>query len=211
MTPILRVGLITLVALTVGIVMLYWPSSGDSKSSDMHERLTAVSSLVGSTDQESLDTLGELAGDPEQRVAKAAIRAIGSRSDEASRLKLKQILAGNKSDVLRGVAAAELGNFVKTDYRLLTDVLLNDEGPKARSGAARGLKRLHNPAALDVLVKALTDPDADTRRNAYEAIGSSTSIYFKFDAAAMPETQTENIAAIKHKLAHLNEVHGPNH
>ena len=207
MTPILRVGLISLVGLVVGLVVLYWPSHADPKSPDIHERLIAVSGLVGSSDQRSLDTLSELVSDAELRVAKAAIRAIGSRADEASRLKLEQILAKNKSGMLRGTAAAELGNFEKTDYRLLTDILLNDKGPKARAGAARGLKRLHNAAALDSRVKALTDSDAETRRNAYEAIGAATAIYFKFDAAAEPETQAENVARIKNELAHLKDVH----
>lgn len=208
MTAVLRVGLITLVGLAVGLVVLYWPSHADPKSPDMHKRLTAVSELVGSSDQRSLDTLGELVGDTELRVAKAAIRAIGSRRDEASRKKLEQIVAKNESGALCGAAAAELGDNEKTDYRLLTDILLNDKRPKARAGAARGLKRLRNAAALNALVEALTDSDADTRRNAYEAIGAITTIYFKFDAAAPPETQDENIAAIKEQLAHLKDPHG---
>ncbi len=208
MTAVVRVGLITLVSLAVGAVVLSWPSPhADPKSPDMHERLTAVSELVGSSDQGSLDTLGELAGDTELRVAVAAIRAIGSRADEASRKKLEQIVAKNKSGVLCGAAAAELGDNEKTDYRLLT-MLLKDKRPKVRAGAARGLKRLHNAAALDALVEALTDPDADTRRNAYEAIGAATAIRFKFDAAAPPEKQAENIAAIEEQLARLKDPHG---
>ena len=201
------VGLVVLVCLAVGVVVQYWPTHADPKSSDMHERLTAVGELVASSDQESLDTLDELVRDTELRVAKAAIRAIGSRPDEASRLKLVQIVAKNNHGVLRGTAAAELGNYEKTDYRLLTDMLLNDKAPQARAGAARGLTRLHNAAALDLLVKALTDPDADTRRNAYEAIGAATGRWFEFDAAAEPETQAENIARIKNDLAHLKDVH----
>lgn len=206
MTVVFRVvGLVVLVCLAVGVVVQYWPAHADPKSSDMHERLTAVGELVGRGDQESLDTLDELVSDTELRVAKAAIRAIGSRRDEAGRLKLVQIVAKNKHGVLRGTAAAELGNYEKTDYRLLTDMLLNDKAPQARAGAGRGLKRLHSAAALDSLVKALTDPDAETRRNAYEAIGAATGRWFEFDAAAPIETQAENIATIKDELAHLKE------
>ena len=207
MTPVLRVGLIVLVGLIVGVVVLYWPVHADPKSSDMHERLTAINDLIGSRDQGVLDTLGELAGDAEPRVAKAAIRAIGSRGDEAGRLKLEQIAAKSKIGELRGAAAAELGNFTKTDYRLLTDILLKDKDPKARAGAAKGLKRLHNHAALGLLVEALSDTDADTRCNAHEAIGATTAIRFKFDALASPETRDEQIAEIKNKLAHLKDVH----
>lgn len=194
------VGLVVLVCLAVGVVVQYWPAHADPRSSDMHERLTAVGELVGSSGRESLDTLDELVGDTELRVAKAAIRAIGSRSNEASRLKLVQIVAKNKHGVLRGTAAAELGNYEKTDYRLLTDILLKDKSPKARAGAARGLTRLHAPAALDSLVEALGDTDADTRRNAYEAVGAATAIYFKFDPLASPEVRDRQITKIKNLL-----------
>ena len=200
MTPILKVGLITIVALIVGLVVQWWPSRADPKSPDMHVRLAAVSELVCSSGQASLDTLGELVGDTEPRVAIAAIRAIGSRRDEESRLKLEHIATKNKNGVLRGMAAAELGDFKKTDYRLLTDILLNDKSPDARAGAARGLKGLRNLAAVDSLVKALTDPYAGTRRNAYEAIGATTAGSFTFNPAASPETQAENIARIKKRV-----------
>ena len=207
MTPILRVGLILLVVLIVGTAVLWWPAHADPKSPEMHERLRAVGELVGRGDSESLKTLAELVGDAEPRVAKAAIRAIGSRADEASRLKLEQILARNKSGMLRGTAAAELGNFEKADYRLLTDILLKDEAPKARAGAGTGLKRLNDPAALNSLVKALNDPDPDTRRNAYEAVGGVTAIYFEFDPLASPETRVEQVIEIKNKLAHFKDLH----
>jgi len=201
------VGLITLFALVAGLVVLWWPAHADPKSPEMHERLRAVGELVGRSDSESLETLTKLVGDVELRVAIAAIRAIGSRTDEVSRWKLEQIIARNKIGVLRGRAAAELGNFEKADYRLLTDILLKDEDPKARAGAGIGLKRLHNPAAVNSLVEALGDTDADTRRNAYEAIGTATAIYFKFDPLASRETRTEQIAAIKNQLAHIKEEH----
>jgi len=232
MTPILKVGLITLVALVVGTVMLYWPSSADPKSPDVHERLKAISGMVGSSDRGSLDTLGELVSDAELRVAKAAIRALGSRKDEAARLELGQILAKNKIGELRGAAATALGNFKNTDYSLLIDVLLKDKAPKARAGAAKGLKRLHRvllkdkgPKAkaskakarsetakvLKVLIKALSDSDADTRRNSHEAIGAITAIYFTFNASAAPEMRAKQIAEIKSRLAGLKHVHGRAH
>ena len=200
--------LIVLVGLALGVIVMLCPSDGsDPKSTDMKERLAAVDQLVGSTEPEALETLGELAGDSEVRVAKAAIRAIGSRSDEASRLKLKQVVEENKNGVLCGTAAAELGNFKKTDYRLLTGILLKDKRPGARAGAARGLARLHSFSAKEDIIKALSDPDAETRRNAFEALGAITATLFKFDAAAPPETQVQNIAEIKRAIARTRYVH----
>jgi HEAT repeat protein len=205
------VGLITLVAMIVGVVLMYWPSSADPNSSDMNERLIVVSEKVGSSDKEDLDILVKLAGDAELRVAKAAIRAIGSRSDEASRLELERIATKNENGELRGTAAAEVGKFQKTDYRLLTGILLDDKDPKARRGAARGLKRLHNAAAMKSLVKALGDTDCDTRRNSFEAIGAATAIRLQFNAMASLDTRNKQIAEIKRRLEMIKKVHHHDH
>lgn len=211
MTPILRVGLIILVAMIVGVIFMYWPSSADPKSSDMNERLEAVGGLVGSSDEESLRILVKLVDDPEPRVAKAAIRAIGSRGDEASRLELERVATKSKNAELRGIAAAELGKFQKTDYRVLTGILLNDKDPKARRGAGRGLKRLHNAAAMKSLVEALGDTDGDTRRNAFEAIGAATAIRLQFNALASLDTRNKQIAEIKRRLEMIKKVHHHDH
>jgi HEAT repeat protein len=199
--------LITIVALVVGIVMLSWPRGADPESPDMNERLTAVSELVASTDQGALDTLTGLTGDAESRVAISAIRAIGSRHDNASRLQLMQIVAKNKNGVLRGTAAAELGNFEKTDYKTLVDILRNDKDPIVRACAARGLKRLHNAAAVPALVEALGDSDADVRGLAFEAIGRCTGRWFKFNPNASPAARAKAIDAIKKELAHVKHSH----
>jgi HEAT repeat protein len=177
----------------------------------MNERLIVVSEKVGSSDKEDLDILVKLAGDAELRVAKAAIRAIGSRSDEASRLELERIATKNENGELRGTAAAEVGKFQKTDYRLLTGILLDDKDPKARRGAARGLKRLHNAAAMKSLVKALGDTDCDTRRNSFEAIGAATAIRLQFNAMASLDTRNKQIAEIKRRLEMIKKVHHHDH
>ncbi|MDP6636861.1 MAG: HEAT repeat domain-containing protein [Phycisphaerae bacterium] len=208
MNPVLRVGLvIVLVGLAIAVGVKYWPDHADPRSSDMHQRLLAVDELVGSNGQEALDTLSELTSDAEQRVCIAAIRALGSRTDEASRLKLKQIASKSASGVLRGIAAAELGNFKKTDCHFLTDILLKDKAPEARAGAAVGLKRLRDPHALSSLVKALSDPDVDTRRSAYGAIWTTTGRFFKFDPAASPESRAQCIAWLKKELARVKSPH----
>ena len=180
--------------------MLYGPSHSDSNSPEMHERLTAVSELVGSTDQASLDTLVRLTGDVEQRVAIASIRAIGSRRDETAFEQLKQIAANSDNGALQGCSAAELGRFKRTDYRLLTDILLNGKDPEARAGAALGLKRLRDAESVNSLVKAMSDTDANVRGIAFEALGRTTGRWFKFDPNAPLAARAKSIATIKKKL-----------
>ena len=199
-----KAGLIALVALVVLAVIVYWPSGGpDPKSPDMDERLEAVKELVGCTDEASLRTLGELAHDSEVRVARAAVRAIGRGRGELNSGALKDILkAKDCSGAVRGMAAAALGKFKTTDFHLLVDILDNrQESREARAGAAKGLGHLHNIAAIDSLVKALTDPDAHVRHNAFEAIGKTAGLYFEFNPAARPGTQTRNLAEIRRQLA----------
>jgi len=186
--------------------MLYWPGRGDPESSDMQRRLKAISELVGQPDQASLDTLVKLVSDPELRVAKASIRAIGNRRDAPARLVLKQLASEHKSGELRGTAAAELGRFKETDYRLLTAMLLEDKDPKARAGAARGLTLLHNSDAVDSLLKALGDTDADVRGEAFHALGRCTGRWFEFDPNSPLEVRTEAIEVIKGELARTKSL-----
>ncbi|MBT3201132.1 MAG: HEAT repeat domain-containing protein [Phycisphaerales bacterium] len=207
-TPLIRVGLATIVALILALAMLYWPHRGAPESPDMQRRLDAISQLVDSTDQASLDTLVKLASDPELRVAKASIRAIGHRRDEPSRLVLKQLVSEHKSGELRGTAATELGRFKETDYRLLTAMLLEDKDPKARAGAARGLKLLHNSAAVDSLLKALGDTDADVRAEAFRALGRCTGRWFEFDPNASLEARSTAIEVINDELTRIKSPNG---
>ena len=208
-TNALRITLAVLVAILAVIV---WTAncadSADPNSSDLHERLAAISQLDGRTDAESLNTLTKLAGDSEIRVAKSAIRMMGGRKDQAARQKLLHIVENSEVGDIRGTAAAELGNFKKTDSGLLTAMLLDDKDPKARAGAAKGLRRLHDHASKEALIKALGDRDAETRLNAHEALGALTGRWFKFDAYASEKIRTAQIAAIMKMVVRIRNPQG---
>jgi HEAT repeat protein len=209
MTKILRVVLIVLIiALAITVGVRYWPDQVDPASGDIHQRLRAVDKLAGRTDQQALDTLGQFTGDSETRVARSAIRVIGGRSDDASRMMLKQIAEDNESGVLRGTAAAELGNFKKTDYRMLADMMLCDKDPNARAGAAKGLRRLRLRESVDSLLEAMGDSDAVVRLNAAGAVGVITGRWFKFDASGSDKTRADQINAIKRQLIQIKSPHG---
>ena len=211
MTVKLKVGLAVLAVLAVATAAIYWPTGHDARSPDVLERLASVAERVGRTDAESVDVLSELVDDPVHRVAVAAVRAIGSGSGDLNSQALREVLAESESGVLRGAAAAALGKFKSTDFRLLADVMEKDKSPEARAGAAKGLGRLHDPAAADRLVEALTDPSAQVRHSAFVALGRTTALYLEFDPAAPPQTQAENIAAIRRALTTrgVEHTHGP--
>ncbi|GAH31375.1 unnamed protein product, partial [marine sediment metagenome] len=151
-----------LAALLVAVVIVYCPGSGgDPNSSDPEKRLAAVAELRGKTDQASLEALRRLSDDSEPRVAVAAVNAISSGSGKSSRI-LKEILAGSGGGPARGAAAAALGRCKDVDGGILADAL-TDKDPIVRAGAAKGLARRREGAALPDLVAALEDPDARVR------------------------------------------------
>jgi len=56
-------------------------------------------------------------------------------------------------------------------------------------------------------VRALSDPDADVRGNAFEAIGRCTGRWFKFNPNATGETRARSIDEIKKELARVKDPH----
>jgi len=207
MTVRLIVCLVILATLAIAATWVCYPSRPDPKSSDPAERLAAVAELVGRSDPASLGILIELVGDSDPRVAAAAVRAIGRGKAPENRVALRKILAENDSGALRGEAAAALGRFKSADFQVLIETLLNDNSPKARIGAARGLERLRLPKSAKMLAGALKDVDANVRHAAFIAIGRITATYFKFDPTADPETQKENIETIKKVISQLGVEH----
>jgi HEAT repeat protein len=175
----------------------------------MHERLQAVSQLAERNDAESFAILTELCDDSEIRVARSSVRVIASRKNNPKSAELlEKIAKTSPHGAIRGAAAAGLGYFKKTDYKLLTAMMLDDEDPAARAGAAMGLKRLHNHASRDALLEAMGDPDLYVRINAHKAIGALTARWLAFDPKAAKEVRSEQLKAIKRGLAGISAPHG---
>lgn len=188
-------------ALAVVAVVIYWPANrGDPNSSDPDDRLAAVLSLAGKTDDDSVRTLHRLSSDVEPRVAVAAVRAIAVVKRDRSRQILSEIVAKAERGAVRGAAAAELGGFQQTDARILIDVLAGDPSSEARAGAAKGLSRLRKAGAMDQLVKSLEDPDRRVRLWAVTALSRITALRFIYYADRDPQSQQQNIARIKQQL-----------
>jgi len=192
-----------LVAVLIAIVIVIWPSSGDPNSPDPDQRLKAIAALGERADAESIETLVDLAADPEPNVATAAVKAIGM-FPKLSPAPLRKILASpDISPPARGEAAAALGKCPKAsvEVAVLTEILTSKtEDPQVRAGAARGLARRRDNMALKELVEALEDPDPRVRLWAITAIGRSTAFRFKFDAWAPPAKQQNEIRFIKETL-----------
>lgn len=185
-------------ALLVAVVIVYCPGGGDPNSSDPQKRLAAVAELRGKTDQASLEVLRRLSDDSEPRVAVAAVNAISSDSGKSSRI-LKEILAGSPSGPARGAAAAALGRCKDVDGGILADAL-TDKDPIVRAGAAKGLARRREGAALPEVVAALEDPDARVRLWAITAVARTTALRFDYDAATDPRRQRDKIKFIRETL-----------
>ena len=200
---------IIFLVLAVALTVQYWPeASADPKSSDLHERLKAVSQLADRSDDESFEIVVELTDDPELRVARSAVRIIASRLTKASEAKLKDIAVESKRGALRGAAAAGLGYYKDTDCRLLTGMLLNDKDPAARAGAAKGLARLGDRAAIGDVLKAMADPDLAVRQNSYEALGKLTARWFMFSPADAEQTRDAQLKKIRRLIVSLRTPHG---
>ncbi|MBT3199595.1 MAG: HEAT repeat domain-containing protein [Phycisphaerales bacterium] len=202
MTPRQIAGLAALILLLGAIAMACWPEAGDPDSPDPEKRLQAIAKLEGRTDTEAVQTLVRLSRDRKPRVSVAAIKMIAS-SPESSHAPLQEILAEpDISPPARAEAAAALGKCPKQNVPItvLTQVLTGNADAQVRAGAARGLSRRKDPAALKELVAALEDPDARVRLWAVTAIGRTTALRFDYDARVPPEQQRDKIRTIKATL-----------
>ena len=202
MRPRQIAGLVALVVVLVVITIVCWPDGGDPNSPDPAMRMQAITRLSGRTDTESVTTLIRLTGDPKPHVAIAAVKAIGD-APKSSHVPLQKILARpDTSPPVRAEVAAALGNCPKANVKItvLTEILAQDADPQVRAGAARGLARRRDKAALKELVAALEDPDARVRLWAVTAIGRTTALRFVYDARVPPEQQRDKIRIIKETL-----------
>ena len=230
MTVTPRQGILVgvLVALLVATVIVYLPGGeGDPYSSDPEERLAAIRSLAGNTDDESLKILRHLSDDSDRRVAFAAVKAIGKgAASESNREVLLDVLSNSTSSVARSAAAAALGMCPGADLRRLTETMLKHEDPMVRAGAAEGLAKLPGKAdnrsgskrpdksrrpdretvkarlkiILPPLIEALSDADPRVRMWAITAIKRNTGMRFDYKANIDPAGQRDKIQAIENTL-----------
>jgi len=208
MTDKLKVSLAAVAILVVLAVCAYFLFSGpDLQSSDPAKRIAAIGKLVGRTDAASVKILVGCVDDSDTEVAASAIRALGRGKAPGNRSALRNIIDKNGSGPLRGEAAAALGRFKDANFKVLVNMLENDKDPKARIGAARGLRRLSHPKTAVALADALDDPDPNVRHAVYVALGGVTSVYFRFDPAKSPETQSDNIDKIRRTVSRLGVAH----
>jgi len=194
------VCLLAAVALAAGLG--YWYGYGGravglAESEDVADRLEAVEILRGRDSGLAERVFRKLSDDPELRVALAAVRAAGE--SEGCRALLIERCKGGRKEV-RAVAAAELGRFQDTDSRMLIG-LLTDDSAAVRVGAAEGLARKRDPAALDALVAAMSDADVGVRRQAYTALCRTLGLRFTYRADAPSDQRARAIAVVKDYLA----------
>lgn len=170
-----------------------------ARSDDPEVRLEAVGELRGRETDVATKALARLTGDDDPRVASAAIRALGGTAVESSLL--LAIMTDGSSGRIRGEAAAALADGGAEHRDAIIRVLREDPDDEARAGAARGLGRLRDRAALPALVDALDDRDGDVRVRAAAAIAKTTIARFPYDARAPRSQRLKQAESIRRQLA----------
>jgi HEAT repeat protein len=201
----LGIGLALVLLLT--IALWYWCSFGGraaalARSSDPEDRLQAIRELRGKSSSLALNTLRRLTRDGHVRVATQAVQALGDAGCERASDILLEVLDSKASGRVRGEAAASLGMHKTTDVHLLGRKLQEDPDADVRAGAATGIARLRDPAALKYLVAALED-DANGPRVktlAILAIQKAIVVRFRYDVHADAPTRRTQLDFIKQSL-----------
>ena len=170
-------------------------------SARAQDRLEAVKRLESKGGAEALRALRRLSGDPDRQVALKAVWAMGRRAGEDARDALAEIAGDPRfAGEVRGEAAAEYGRQGRADAQLLAGMLLHDDDPEARAGAAKGLSFLADPNTAAALVAGLSDPDRRVRLWAITGIHKLITPRFPYQAELEPDRQKRQIEAIKDYL-----------
>jgi len=201
----LRMIVIGFVVLTAAAALLCWRFAGRgtegfrlAESSDRLDRLKAIDLLRGRTDAPAIEALFGLCSDGDERVAVAAVWALGASPTPESRERIDQLFAEkNRPARVRGQAAEMLGKFKDTAPAVLTGALLEESQPAVRAGAARGLRHLRKVKTIGFLYRALSDPDEAVRRDAYKAMSVMMVRRFAYRPELPAARQPAAMAAIK--------------
>ena len=167
-------------------------------SDDPNGRLLAAADLGDSTSGVARETLVRLAGDASVAVAVQAVQSLGRNVCPANREAMSSLLTSpHLRPEARAEALAEMGRFPDADPHPLIAALAADDDARIRAGAAMGLTRLRNPAALPELSRRLEDPDPRVRIWAITGIHRMITRRFPYDAKADPATQAAVIRKIR--------------
>lgn len=108
---------------------------------------------------------------------------------------------------VRAACAQALGQHGSVDDANLLVVMLGDENPQVRWQAANGLRKIHNPAAIEPLAALTSDEDetnADVRQAAADALGQYADLsVFNALARALEDRNYAVIAAAHRSLVTL--------
>ena len=162
---------------------------GDFKGGEMIEVLTgylddaspqvvaaAIDSLGARGEGSAWERIKGAVGDKEPEVRASALRALSrlvDRKDRAAVVEMINTLSGALSDknpMIRQRAIEQLGTFKDENAVLAISSQLNSDDLKVRVAALRALGTSGHPAARDLLVDALSDPNLDVRYAATEGL-----------------------------------------
>lgn len=147
----------------------------NDRAAPLHSRVAGADSLGKSRSSNAVASLIVIVGDQFENVIlryKAA-RALGNIGDQIAATALSDLLLDSTVDNhLRLVSALALGNMGGPEaVQSLTDAA-NDTNSIVRFKAIQGLMRTHDETAIEPVVKAIRDGDADIQALAIQAYGS---------------------------------------
>jgi hypothetical protein len=141
------------------------------KEEAAYEDIVEARKTALSEKEEKAKELIQKAADPNPRVAKFAIAALGGLPWESVRIPLYRAL-GHRDPGVRSFAAAELGRIGQEEAaRPLIRSAILDSKEDVRIASARALRALGQPDALFPLARALGSANAAIRANAALAMG----------------------------------------
>ncbi len=112
--------------------------------------------------------------DADSRRQGVALLSASSFGGEEQYVKMYRLLVDDPDPTVRAVILKALGEHGSVEDALILVRYLNNPNEPAfvRWEAAKGLQRIHNPAATPALITAVrSDPDASVRRAAADALG----------------------------------------
>jgi HEAT repeat protein len=206
-------GFLVLVAAVALVLWLVDSRTGNveklSGSAKAVDRMEAVDKAGKSSSGGASKALEKLSRDRDENVAVRAIWALGDSPGDRNRDALRRIVTDKSvRPRVRGEAAAALGKHEDAGSAILKDTLVGDGDPQVRAGAAKGLSRVAGrqktvegaKSIIPQLSRALEDPDPNVRAWAITAIHKLIVRRFQYSATASPETQQEQIEAIRKYL-----------
>jgi len=141
------------------------------RNADPAARLRAIAEIEIAEPLDGLGPLGDVLGDEDWRVRRAAVHALAARADPHLVEAIVSALRNDHRNFSVLSSALQLLTLTGIDVTASLVGLLRDPDPDLRLQVALVLGQQTGPDAVDALLRALDDPDVNVRFHVIEALG----------------------------------------